>query len=171
MYYKQLNVSSNIIDNLKKKIETTTDDQWKNTLEQELISLSIDDFSPDPAIKKLITDIGNINRLSIYRFFEKECYNWHIDVIRESSINMLITGFDSMCIFGNPIKNRRFNDISKLQHEPAQYYIMNVKKMHTVYNFGNETRHVLSIGLPNVKYEDACKYLQDNDLLKTNYVI
>ena len=72
MYYKQLNVSSNIISNLKKKIETTTEDQWKNTLEQELISLTIDDFSSDHAIKKLITDIGDINRLAIYRFFGKE---------------------------------------------------------------------------------------------------
>ena len=165
MCYKQLNVSSNIIDNLKKKIETTTEDQWRNTLEQELILLTIDDFSPDPAIRQLITDIGNDNRLAIYRFFGKECYNWHIDAIRESSINMLITGFDSMCIFGNPAKNRRFTDIVRLQHKPAQYYIMDVKKMHTVYNFGDETRHVLSIGLPGITYEDACKYLQDHNLI------
>jgi hypothetical protein len=165
MYYKQLNVSSNITNNLKKKIETTTEDQWTISIDQNLILLSIDDFSPDPAIKQLIIDIGNVNRLAIYRFFGKECYNWHIDAIRESSINMLITGFDSMCIFGNPIKNRRFNDISKLQHEPAQYYIMNVKKMHTVYNFGDETRHILSIGLPGIKYEDACEYLHNHNLL------
>jgi hypothetical protein len=165
MYYRQLNINSKIIDNLKKKIETTPEDQWKNTLEQELILLTIDDFSMDPAIKKLITDIGNINRLAIYRFLGKECYNWHIDAIRESSINMLITGFDSMCIFGKPAKNRRFTEIVRLQHEPAQYYIMNVKKMHTVYNFGDETRHVLSIGLPSITYEGACKYLQDHALV------
>jgi hypothetical protein len=165
MYYSQLNINSNIIDNLKKKIETTPEDQWKNSLEQDLILLTIDDFSPDPAIRKLITDIGNSNRLAIYRFFGKECYNWHIDSVRDSSINMLITGFDSMCIFGNPAPMRRFTEITRLQHEPAQYYIMNVKKMHTVYNFGNETRHVLSIGLPGVKYEDACRYLQDHALV------
>jgi hypothetical protein len=165
MYYKQLNINSNIIDNLKKKIETTPEDHWKNSLEQDLILLTIDDFSLDPAIKKLITDIGNINRLAIYRFFGKECYNWHVDAIREASINMLITGFDSMCIFGNPAKNRRFTDIVRLQHGPAQYYIMNVKKMHTVYNFGDETRHILSIGLPGIKYEDACEYLHNHNLL------
>lgn len=165
MYYKQLNISSNINNNLKQKIEITPDDQWKNSLEQDLILLTIDDFSPDPAIRKLITDIGNSNRLAIYRFFGKECYNWHLDAIREASINMLITGFDSMCIFGNPAKNRRFTDIVRLQHDPAQYYIMNVKKMHTVYNFGDETRHILSIGLPGIKYEDACEYLHNHNLL------
>jgi hypothetical protein len=165
MYYKQLNVSSNITDNLKKKIETTREEQWKITLEQEMIKLTIDDFSPDPAIKQLITDIGNDNRLAIYRFFGKECYNWHIDAIRDSSINMLLTGFDSMCIFGNPAKNRRFTNIVRLQHKPAQYYIMDVKKMHTVYNFGDETRYILSVGLPGITYEGACKYLQDHNLI------
>lgn len=164
MYYNQLNINSKIIDNLKKKIEITPEYQWKNISGQELILLTIDDFSPDPAIRQLITDIGNINRLAIYRFFGKECYNWHIDVIRESSINMLITGFDSMCIFGNPAKSGKFNNVVRLRHEPAQYYIMNVKKMHTVFNFGDETRYVLSIGLPGVKYESACKYLQDHTL-------
>lgn len=165
MYYKQLNISSNITNNLKKKIEITPENQWKTTIDQNLILLSIDDFLPDPAIRQLIADIGDVSRLAIYRFFGRECYNWHIDAIRESSINMLITGFDSMCIFGNPTKNRKFDNISRLQHEPAQYYIMDVKKMHTVYNFGNETRHVLSIGLPGIKYEDACKYLQNHNLL------
>ena len=127
--------------------------------------MTIDDFKDDPEIINIINDIGDCNRLAIYRFFEKECYGWHVDTIRESSINMLLTGFDSMCIFDNPVKNRRFNNITRLQHDPNRYYLMNVSKMHTVYNFGNETRHVLSIGLPGVKYEDACKYLQDRNLI------
>lgn len=165
MYYRQLNVNSKITENLKKKIETITEDQWITTIEQQLILLTIEDFLPDVEITQLIKDIGNTERLAIYRFLGKECYNWHIDVMRESSINMLITGFDSMCIFGTPTKYSRVNNIVRLQHDPKQYYIMNVKKMHTVYNFGNEIRHVLSIGLPGVKYEDACNYLQNHNLL------
>lgn len=165
MYYKQLNINSNITDNLKRKIENSTEDQWITSYEQNLILLNIDDFAPDPSISQLITDIGDVSRLAIYRFFGKECYNWHTDAIRDSSINMLITGFDSMCVFGNPVKYRRFNQLERLQHSHAQYYIMNVKKIHAVFNFGNETRHVLSIGLPGINYEVACKYLQDHNLL------
>lgn len=164
-YYRQLNINSNITNNLKKKIEETTEDQWGLSLEQNLILLTIDDFATDPKIYQLIKDIGNINRLAIYRFFGAECYNWHIDSIRPSAINMLISGFDSMCIFGKPDQNRRLINVSRLQHEPNQYYLINVHQFHTVYNFGKETRYILSLGLPNVNYNGACEYLRQNDLL------
>jgi len=164
-YYRQLNINSNISTHLKNKIAETPENYWTTTLEQNLIRLTVEDFELNPKIVQLISDIGDVTRLAIYRFFGKECYNWHTDSIRLISINMLISGFDSMCIFGIPTVNRRFTKVSRLQHEPDQYYLMNVKQMHTVYNFGLETRYVLSLGLPNINYQAACDYLQKNDLL------
>lgn len=164
-YYRQLNINSKITANIKKKIEESSEDQWGTTLEQNLLLLTIDDFELDNEIVQLITDIGDTNRLAVYRFFGEECYNWHVDMIRPTALNMLIAGFDSMCIFGVPAVNRRFTHVSRLQHEPNQYYLMDVKQMHTVYNFSNETRYILSLGLPNIKYKDACIYLQEHNLL------
>jgi hypothetical protein len=164
-YYRQLNINSNITSNLKKKIEETSEDKWITKYEQNLILLTIDDFALDPKIVQLIKDIGNINRLAIYRFFGKECYNWHTDAIRTTALNLLISGFDSMCLFGQPAAKRRFVNISSLQHKPDQYYLMNVHHFHSVYNFGKEIRYVLSLGLPDITYTDACEYLQQNDLL------
>lgn len=165
IYYRQLNINSNITANIRKKIDETTEDQWHITLEQNLLLLTIDDFAEDPKIVQLIKDIGNTNRLAIYKFFGEECYNWHVDKIRPASLNMLISGFDSMCIFGQSAPYRRFSNVSRLQHEPNQYYLMNVHQLHTVYNFGKETRYVLSLGLPDINYQSACEYLQKNDLL------
>lgn len=164
-YYRQLNVTSSVTQNLREIIDSATEDQWSITLEQNLIPLSIDMFKTDPKIYQIISDIGDSSRLSIFRFFGNECYNWHTDAVRMTAINMLITGFDSMCIFGKPAPARRLTNIRKLQHEPDQYYLMNVKQMHTVYNFGNEIRYILSLGLPNTTYKDACDYLQQHDLL------
>lgn len=164
-YYKQLNVTSNISDDLIKKINETPEEVWNIKLEQNLISLTINDFQKDPKIYQFIKDIGDVNRLSIFRFFGNECYNWHNDSIRAAALNMVISGFNSMCIFGKFANNRRLVNVSKLQHEPNQYYIMNVKQMHTVYNFGNDIRYILSLGLPNTSYADACEYLHQHDLL------
>lgn len=164
-YYRQLNVTSNICIDLMDKIKETPESAWGTKLEQNLIPLTIDDFQKDPKIYQFIKDIGDTTRLSIFRFFGNECYNWHIDAIRSSALNMVIAGFDSMCIFGTIDVNRRFSNIRRLQHEPNQYYLMDVKQMHTVYNFGNDTRYILSLGMPEVRFKDACEYLQKNDLL------
>lgn len=164
-YYRQLNVTSNISNDLIKKINETPEEAWGTKLEQNLIPLSVDDFQKDPKIYQFIKDIGDVNRLSIFRFFGKECYNWHIDVIRSAALNLVISGFDSMCIFGTLAMQRRLVNISRLQHEPNQYYLMNVKQMHTVYNFGTDIRYILSLGLPNTTYVDACEYLRHHDLL------
>lgn len=164
-YFRPLNITSALTDKLLAKINSTPEQAWGTSLEQNLIKLKLDDLVEDKEIVQVINDIGNTDRLAIYRFFGEECYGWHIDAIRFSSINMLISGFDSMCIFGSMAPARRFVNIKRLMHEPKTYYVMDVKKMHTVFNFGKEIRYILSLGFPDIKYHDACSYLERNNML------
>jgi hypothetical protein len=167
IYFKQLNMNSSLSDNLLEKIRNTPESAWSGVAGRpNLIILPLEDLMIDQKIFQLVSDIGDTSRVAIYRFFGEECYSWHSDTIRYSAINMLLSGFEnSICVFGDVKAAHRFVNITKLPYEPKKYYIMNVKKMHTVFNFGKEIRYVLSLGLPEVTYEDARAYLESHGLL------
>lgn len=167
IYFKQLNINSELSDSLLEKIKNIPESEWSGVASRpNLIILPLNDLMPDQKIFQLVNDIGDISRVAIYRFFGEECYTWHSDTIRYSAINMLLSEFeDSICVFGSVKEAHRFVNITKLPYEPKKYYIMNVKKMHTVFNFGKKIRYVLSLGLPEVTYEDACAYLENHGLL------
>ena len=76
---------------------------------------------------------------------------------------MLLEGFDSFCAFGTPSKGNKVTDLNRLDHEPNTYYLMDVKKFHTVFNFSTE-RYIISIGIEK-PYDEVIAYLNDNQML------
>lgn len=163
-YYVKLNIKSNISNNIIEKIKKANPDDWRIVHDQSVLDLSIDDFRDDPEIYQTILDLNCNTRLSVFRLYPNRCYMWHTDMIREGAINMLLTGFDSFCVFGRVAPRRMFLNLDKLVHEPNTYYLMNVKEFHSVFNF-NETRYIISIGIPFRTYTDACGYLKEKNLL------
>lgn len=163
-YFAELNLPSTITNSVLEKAKAAPDSQWYDVLDQSLFQLSYDDFEPDSGICKVINDLKSHDRLAIYRFPTNVCFQWHIDRARQSAINMLLTGFDSFCAFGIPVKGNRFANIEKLEHEPNTYYLMNVKQFHCVYNF-SEPRYVLSIGIGDIPYTEVLEYLKTNNLI------
>jgi hypothetical protein len=163
-FFVKLNLTSKVSNDIIAKIKNSSPEQWFGTLDQDILELSIDDFKADPQIVQIINDLGDADRLSVFRFHPNVCYQWHVDKIRRGSINMLLTGFDSFCVFGSLSADRKFSNLAKLAHDPNTYYLMDVKKFHTVFNF-SETRHIVSISIPSVTYEDSCIYLKDRNLI------
>jgi hypothetical protein len=163
-YFIKLNIKSVISNSVIEKIKNSLPNQWTTTLDQDILNLTIDDFIDDPDMYQTIIDLNAQDRLSVFRFHPNVCYQWHTDIIREGAINMLLTGFDSFCAFGTLSSGRRFINLDRLVHEPNTYYLMNVKKFHSVFNF-NETRHIISIGVPFKTYHETCDYFKDKNLV------
>jgi hypothetical protein len=163
-YFCKLNITSNIVLHIKNKIQNSAQTDWHFFLDQSILQLELSDFNNDPQIIDIINNIGDANRLSVFRNEPNTCYSWHQDTIRNSAINILIDGFDSMCIFGEIAPNKKFTNTLRLCHQPNTYYLMNVKKFHTVYNFNNN-RYIISLGLPEKRYKDAIEYLKKENLL------
>lgn len=161
-YFSELNIQSNAMDNIKNKIAQAI--YWKDFLDQSIVSLEVSDFNNDSAIVKLINDIGNPDRLSVFRFFPNTCYKWHFDTGRNASINIVVDGFDSMCLFGDPAPGNKFVNLTALNYKPNTYYLLNVKKFHSVYNFSN-LRYVVSLGITDLSYQDIVEYLKHEKLL------
>lgn len=163
-HFLKLNIQSASIDRIKNRIHNAVESDWIIHLEQNILLLDIEDLETDTKIVQLIKDIGSSKRIGVYRMSPNTCYGWHADSQRMSSINMLIEGFESMCVFGEPAPQRQFRNLTKLQHEPKTYYLMNVKKYHTVYNF-NSQRYVLSLGIPDKSFSEVKEYLKENNMI------
>jgi hypothetical protein len=162
-FFVKMNVDSEVTEHILNKVKNANDSEWTEVLDQSIYSLTIDDFAQDSKIYQLISDFGCQDRLSVFRFSPNVCFQWHIDKIRYSAINMLLDGFDSFCAFGTPHPGNKFDKVYKLAHEPKTYYLINVKKFHTVFNFA-EMRYIISIGFPDIKYSDVLSYLKDKNL-------
>jgi hypothetical protein len=163
-YFVKLNIKSNISNSIIEKIKNSKPEQWSTTLDQDILTLTLEDFKDDPEIYQTIIDLNGQDRLSVFRFHPNVCYQWHTDMIREGSINMLLTGFDSFCAFGTLSTGRRFVNLDRLVHEPNTYYLLNVKKFHTVFNF-SELRHIVSLSVPFKTHAETCAYLKEKNLL------
>jgi hypothetical protein len=163
-FFCKLNISSGAINQIKNKIQHAKESDWIDCLELSIFLLELSDLIADIKIVELIKNIGDTKRIGVYRSIPNSCYGWHTDSIRQASINMLIDGFDSMCIFGNIQPHKKFTELSVIKHEPATYYLMNVKKFHTVYNFNNQ-RYILSLGIPDMSFAEVKEYLKENNML------
>jgi hypothetical protein len=165
-YFVQLKLHSNVSTAIRDKIKLASNNQWADLLEQSILRLTIDDFKQDPEIYEAISELKSESRLSVFRFNPNLCYNWHSDKIRHGAINMLLDGFDSFCAFGDIAPGNKYANIHRLAHEPNRYYLINVKKNHCVFNFSNTMRYIVSIGIPDITYEDSLKYFLSKNLVE-----
>ena len=104
----------------------------------------------DPALNA-IHKIQPIKQLGILQVFPNTVYDWHVELHRLSSINMLIKHKHSHCLFGE-LKDEHHINVLELIYQPQTYYLLNTKKYHSVLNF-EESRYMFSL-----YFEDEIDY-------------
>ena len=98
---------------------------------------------------------------------------WHIDVShwRKSVINVPIMDYPKSHTFvtTSPIIFDGLDDMRyvtyKIPYELKKMYILNSQKYHSVYNFDEEPRYVISFYTGEVTYLETLKYFKDNELV------
>jgi hypothetical protein len=128
---------------------------------KSIVPRDLDLFRTDPVINRLLEEFDP--KPVILTMEPNSFYNWHDDPNRTCSINMLITGDDSICMFGTSRPGGYFK-INELSYTPGHFYILNTKEQHAVYN-RTGPRAVLSLGfkLPHA-YNDLVNFCVQNDL-------
>jgi hypothetical protein len=162
-YFTELKIESKISQVILDKLDYIKETEWIHYLEQSIYLLNIKDFEADPDVLDLINRFGSEKKLCLFRLPPKICYSWHTDAKRCASINMLIKGFDSICVFGTEAPEKKFIDLDKIEHKKDTYYLMNVKEAHTVFNF-DQDRYVISISIPDTPYDVVRNYLLEKQL-------
>lgn len=142
-----ITVSDSFIDSVKKFVAESSEDDWKNHLQMTLLTLPLELFKDEPELLEIIDRFGAQNRLAVYKTTANSSYHWHKDATRHACLNVLLDGYDSLCLFSQAPVNGMMYELEKLDYVENKVFLLDVSKLHTVINFNNE-RHLLSIGIP-----------------------
>lgn len=102
-------------------------------------------------------------KISVLKFDANSCYTWHTDGIRSCAINMLLTGYDSLTLFGKR-DSMFYKNLERLTYVPNRYFFLDTSKSHTVLNF-SEDRYIVSIGIAQeYSREMVREFIRENNI-------
>ena len=156
MYYHQLNTVSQARKNILNYVESN--DKWFFNTGFDILKIPNDLLDTDLLSLKTALN-GNV---VVLKMVPRTFYRFHTDTSRYCAVNLLLTGFDSNCYFGDQTADEEvIENVTELQYDPDRYYLLNTRKKHAVRN-GNEIRYMLSMGFNDHKYEIVKKWCEDH---------
>jgi len=159
-FFYKLSDKSTKSDMLRSIIKTAPESMYRlNHNLFYLIEVSRHLFNDEPIYDLINRFNGKIN---IFKTSPMNLYNWHVDIERTCSINMILENTYSHCLFGTTIDIAN-KSIVELKHEPDAYYLCNLKEEHCILNFTG-TRYLLSIGFYHNSYSELLEYCKLNNL-------
>jgi hypothetical protein len=158
-YFYELNIKCTINEKLCDFV--TQSQKWQVKSAFEYIEIPNNLIQMDQTIKYFVNEF-NAEPL-ILRMSPNTFYRFHIDTSRTCAVNMLISGSDSNCYFGQVSENEEIiKNVTELKYSPNQYYLFNTKEKHAVLN-KNNFRYLLSLGIYKLDYETVYnKYKKDH---------
>jgi hypothetical protein len=156
MYYHQLNTVSTVRANILNYVESN--DQWYSSTGFDVLKIPNELLDTD--LSSLKTAL-NGNAIAL-KMMPNTFYRFHIDARRYCALNLLLTGFDSNCYFGDQTDDEEvIENVTELRYDLDRYYLLNTRKKHAVRN-GNAVRYMLSIGFNDHDYETVKKWCQEH---------
>jgi len=158
MSYYPLNTASTVRTQMLNYVESS--DRWYFSNGFDILKLPNDLL--DPALLQLKLDLNGST--IVFKMMPHTFYRFHTDQNRRCAINLLLTGFDSNCYFGDQTDNEEvIENITELPYELDRYYLLNTHKKHAVRN-GKDIRYLVSIGFHDHDYETVKQYCQDQQI-------
>jgi hypothetical protein len=160
-----ITVSESFLESLNNFIKKSDHDRWQSINNLTVMSLPIKLFETETVLNSVVNKFGAGSRLSVFRTNPYEVYSWHTDYLRNTCLNILLDGYDSMTLFANNRASGVMTDLITVPYSSKKVFLLNVQKNHTVLNFNN-VRYLLSIGIPKpADFQDVKNYI--NELLNT----
>lgn len=153
-FVHELNNLSTISRELYDVAKSAPESQWVTRLDQSVIMPPESILVSDPTVAKFIDKYKPGQRMLIFRNQPHSAYGWHKDANRKISLNMLLYGKDCITLVGEKFGIRTMINLNSMDRvykapmEENKFYLLNVEELHTVYNYGDEIRYILSISVP-----------------------
>lgn len=157
LYYKL-----NLVDTFSGQLlnQATTRQDWFSSNGFDILKID-KNFFKDSNLFPIIQKFNAVPL--IFKVDPMIWYDWHTDSTRQCAINLLLTGFNSHCFFGDR-KSRDLVHLTELTYQPNTYYLLNTQTKHAVLNF-TETRYLLSIGFNQPSnYTSVLNYCKEHNL-------
>jgi hypothetical protein len=139
--------------------------EWHKHYNFDVAPVSPTLLEQDPVMRLLMSKYAFV--AAVARMPENTCYNWHVDTVRQTGINMLLEdGGDSRCLFTKSAADVSFPFV-ELQYVPHTYYAFNTQVPHTVHNFA-KPRYLFTLEFFDkdsaLTFADLCAALRANSL-------
>ena len=160
-YYYKLPYKTTILDHICDLINDGG--AWANYHSFDMKQLSHKKLILDPFLSALFKRHECV--ALIIKMKPNTCYHWHVDEVRQSGINLLVSTGKSECLFAVGAVTQHISNIVLLPYESEYYYIFNTQVPHEIINY-DQQRFILSIQFTqqNISYEDLLKDLKNNPL-------
>lgn len=156
MNYYPLTTSSTSRSKILNYVESS--DQWFSSNGFDILKIPNNLLDTFLLLMKTELNGGAI----VFKMAPHTFYRFHTDAHRQCAINLLLTGFDSNCYYGDQTDNEEvIENVTELQYELDRYYLLNTRRKHAVRN-GSEVRYLLSIGFNDYDYETVKQWCQDH---------
>jgi hypothetical protein len=157
--YTAVPYTSKICFKLMQLVYQSSDDAWVPYYNFMVIPVPQEILDEEPLLVALAQK--RKFHAGILRMDPNSCYNWHVDTDRHVSLNMLVCGDDSKCLFAE--NYGLVMPITELKYKEFTYYVFNTQIPHTVYNF-SEPRYLFSLEFleedRGLTYDELCADIQ-----------
>jgi len=161
MNYTQLNTECQCYYDLI-KLAHTPNQLWFNTHGFTVTKVPERVYSKDATILALVKEFKAdpvLLKMPPWIF-----YRFHIDALRQCTVNMLLEGRDSNCYYGAPTDEEELMKLEELVYEEKKLYLLNTQVPHAVLN-RSQPRYLFSLGFNRpTSYEQVEQYINDNKL-------
>lgn len=158
MRYIKLHSNTSICQSLTDHAKNTNIWQVKHSFSH--ITIPLETLLTDKFLKYIIENFEVY--AVIFKMNPFEFYRFHTDDRRKCAVNMLLSGFDSHCYFGEgKNQDNLFTNIEELVYENNTFYLFNTLVPHAIMNL-SEPRYLFSLGIYNHNYDHVKNVLQLN---------
>lgn len=171
--FYELQTSSTIGDILLDFAKSAPESQWQSIREQRLIFVNNSIVTRDPVLTEIMTQFNSGERMMIFKMEPRTVYSWHRDAARVGSINMRLSGSDSVTFLGRIGTNnlRHITDVNYVPYIANKYYLLNVGELHSVINYGNDIRYMFSVSVgptddnsERIDFSSILSFIKDKNL-------
>lgn len=181
--FSELNITipTDAVNFIKNFIEKTNKDNtwlWPLTTlpNTYILNDELRNIDCSPFINEFVIDWNAT--LSILKVPPNSYVPWHIDVMptRKCVINTSLTLYPNSLTFvtnapgpdTNLCKDIEYNTF-KMPYLSDKVYLLNSQRYHSVFNFDDDIRYVISFCSEFLNYQEACKYFKDKELINRQW--
>jgi hypothetical protein len=181
--FSELNITipADAVNFIKTFIEKANKDNnwlWSSTTlpNTYILNTELRNIDCSSPINEFVIDWGAT--LTILKIPPNSHVPWHIDIspFRRCVINTPLTLYSNSLTFvtnaptpdTNLCKDIEYNTF-KMPYHLDKVYLLNSQRYHSVFNFDNDIRYVISFCSEFLNYQEACKYFKDKELINRQW--
>jgi hypothetical protein len=165
-YYELINEFLDI-DALMDFYKNTKDTDWRMHHGFRMCFVPLNSILWKTAFLQKLFDNYRID-INLFEVDPLTFYVWHVDIPRQTCINVLLQGYDGYTFYSSPkVINEKqigqLRQITEVKYAPNKALLLNVRKEHCVM-VKEQKRLLMSMSVYGTTYDEVLKFCKENNI-------